>query len=261
MKLNSLFLLVLLTSFGCTASSMNESQKSYNLNAKKSLPIYMDAEDLYLDTNLFRLAKAAENNDVSLIDEIISSGVDVNERGEQNVTVLFWAMRNLSAFEYLLDKGANPNIIFDDGGSVIHWAASNKSNCKLLQLSLKYGGDPNLKAGIFNQPPIFSTVSVGKNSGLPSCFKLLLDEGADIEIRDDNGKSLLLYVADLGRYDLALHLLNIGAKTDIVDNRGRSIYDIHTEDNDAFREGSVTEKNWLAVKKTLIKNRMDSGTN
>jgi len=49
-------------------------------------------------------------------------------------------------FKALLKLGANPNVLFDDGGTVMHWAARMDST-EFLQAALEHGGDPNLRGG------------------------------------------------------------------------------------------------------------------
>lgn len=213
----------------------------------------MNLETMFPNENLRSLADAAGKGDIRKISEIVSSGLDVNARGSRSATALFWAMRNEKGFEKLLQLGADPNVIFDDGGTVMHWLA-RKKDCSMLQTALRYGGDPNLKARLFTHSPIFVTITAGKNVGVTECFNVLVDGGADLNLTDDKGMTPILWAAELARYDIALILLELGAVDSQKDIRGRSLLDISDGHKDAFRSGSVTEQNWQKLRDIISKN-------
>ncbi len=236
-----------------TASQFNNPQKKYEQTLGNKVLIHMDIETMFPSGKLRDLAKAAGKGKIAVIDELISEGVDVNSLGAENATALFWSMRNEEGFNHLLTKGADPNVVFGDGGSVMHWAARNQKDCSLLVSALNHGGNPNLKAGMFGGSPTFSTISAGKNSGVPKCLKILLSNEADIEFRDERGKTLLLYSAGIARFDIALFLLDQGADATVEDNKGKNMSSILDSYKDAFKQGSVTESNWLKLRERLGK--------
>lgn len=43
----------------------------------------------------------------------------------------------------MLELGADPNVVFDDGGPVMYWAVHHE-NDEILELVLRYGGNVNL---------------------------------------------------------------------------------------------------------------------
>jgi len=115
-------------------------------NAQK-LAIFMPFDSMFEnDSGLMALAKAAGKGQLKRIDRLVSEGQNVNARGTRNITALFWAMRrsNIKGFEHLLQLGADPNVVFDDGSSVIHWAVLQQVSDQFLVLALKHGGNPNL---------------------------------------------------------------------------------------------------------------------
>lgn len=244
-------LLIAPCSGGCSANSIMADQfkrgvNEYREDLSTKVLIHMDIETMFPDHNLRELARAAANGNIGKIDQLLAQGLNVNTKGTRNATVLFWALRNPDGFEYLLNRGADPNVVFDDGGSVMHWVA-RQENCNMLNTALLHGGDPNLRAGLFGGSPIFETVTAGKNTIIPNCLKLLLSKGADINLRDEQGKSVLLLSADLARFDIALYLLENGANPSLKDNKGRSIRDFLNSYGDAFEKGSATEKYWKQV--------------
>jgi ankyrin repeat protein len=232
------------------AQSLESMEKQYKTRVSNTTLIHMNLETMFPDKKLRELASAAGKGDIRKIDEIVSSGIDVNARGNRNATALFWAIRNQNGFERLLQLGADPNVIFDDRGSVMHWL-SRQNDCSMLKVALHHGGEPNLKARIFNHSPIFTTITAGKNTGPSECFEVLVQSGADINLADDKGLTPILFAAELARYDIALRLMELGADHTLKDIRGRSLMDISDGHKDAFRKGSTTEKNWSQLRSLL----------
>lgn len=239
-----------LTSGCSTANQVGASQNQYEQSLKEKVLIHMDIKTMFPSVKLRELAKAAGKGKTSIIDELIQEGGDVNSRGNGNATALFWSMRNEKGFNYLLEVGADPNVVFGDGGSVMHWVA-RKQDCSMLITALEHGGNPNLKAGIFGGSPAFETITAGKNNGIPKCLELLLSNRADIEFRDDNRKTLLLLATDLARFDIALFLLDKGAEPRVKDVKGRNMRSILNSYKNAFKHDSVTEVNWLKLQERL----------
>lgn len=236
---------------GCSAAGpMSDPQKRYQQNVSNKVLIHMDIKTLFPSEDLRKLADAAGKGKTLVIDRLINEGVDVNARGTENATALFWSMRNERGFNYLLAKGADPNVVFGDGGSVLHWAA-RKQNCAMLASALKHGGNPNLSAGMFGGSPAFATISIGIENGIPECLKLLLSNNADLEFRDKRGKTLLLFAAGLARFDIASFLLDKGADPTVTDIDGKNVIAILASYQNAFNPGSTTETNWTKLKQQL----------
>lgn len=238
---------------GCsTANQLSDSQEKYEQSLRQKVLIHMDIETMFPSLKLRELAKAAGKGNISRINELIDEGVDVNSRGTENVTALFWSMRNERGFNHLLAKGADPNVVFGDGGSVMHWAA-RKQDCDMLISALKHGGNPNLRAGMFGGSPAFETITAGKNKGTPPCLEVLLAHDSNIEFRDNNGKTLLFLATDIARFDVALYLLEEGADPSVQDVKGRTMRTLLNSYKGAFKEGSTTESKWIKLKAKLDK--------
>ncbi len=207
------FLFIGLTLFGCKAESnqfdfesMNSSEKSFNERQSMTLVSQMSLEIMFPDAQLRKLAKAAGEGDTDKIEKLVSQGVDVNAHGEKNSTALFWAMRNnsVSGFTKLLELGADPIVIFDDGGSIIHWATRNE-NHQFLQLALDKGGNANLGAGsMFKQTPLYETIGIFGEIGNTPALQILLDAGADVNAKRSNGDYPIIVAANFGRFDIEL---------------------------------------------------------
>lgn len=182
----------------------------------------MTLEDMFPDESVRALAKAAGEGDLPEINRLVESGVDVNARGTKNATPLFWSMRNLEGFKTLLNSGADPNVVFDDGGSVMHWSARHK-NPAHLKLALRNGGNPDLVAGLFRETPIFETIGIFGEIGKNPALTALLDAGANINFKSSTGSTPAVDAASIGRFDLVYELLVRGVDYTLSDNRGRDL--------------------------------------
>jgi len=216
---------IIMVTAACSAqnkswSSMDSAEKAFNERQANRLLIYMSLETMFPDEQVRALAKAAGKGRLKTIDKLVNQGVSVNSKGTRNATPLFWAMRNLKGFEKLLELGADPNVIYDDGGTIIQWAVRNK-DIRLLEIALSYGGNPNLVSGQFNDTPLHEAASPrGKNKAA-----MLLDAGADINAQNLWGDTPTMTAAGLGQFDLVYQLLERGANFSIVNYNGNSLVD------------------------------------
>ena len=211
---------------------------SSNSQAGGKLLTYMDIEEVFEEPNALALAKSASKGNVKEIEKLIAKGVDVNARGKINGTPLFFALQSKQGFSTLIKHGADPNIIFDDGGTVLHWAAQMK-DCDFLDIAIQGGGNPDLKAGYAKASPIFKTINI--ESGISNCFKVLIKNGCDINFTDSYGISVILTAASFARYDMVLELLKAGANYHKTDNYGNDIFKVIKKHEHSFKKGSKSE--------------------
>ena len=222
---------------------METSEQRYSQKQRQETLIFMDLETMFPDPQLRALAKAAGRGDIRTIDRLISQGVNVNARGHRNATPLFWAMKNRRGFESLLERGADPNVVFDDGGSVLHWLAKSK-NATLLKLALQFGGDPNLKASTMNGSVIFETFGLDINEGIPEAMKLLIENGADVNLKNEKGVTVVNMAALTNRFDVVIYLLEQGADPSLQMTSGSDLTSI-IERKKTILVPSSDEAMWL----------------
>lgn len=216
----------------------------------------MSLETMFPDPQVRALAAAAGKGDIVEIDSLISQGVNVNARGTQNATPLFWAMGNISGFTRLLELGANPNVLYGDGGTIMHWTA-RASDTTLLKVVLTYGGDPNLLGGDLERmtPPIFDAIS---GASRVMAINMLLDAGAQIDARNSFGSTPLITAASIAKLDVVELLLTRGANYQLKNNQGVGaldyIADYHGDMTPGSKGARLLEKveNWFAEKGVLL---------
>ena len=153
-------------------------------SCKDKVPLSkMPLETMFPDEQVRALARAAGKGRIRQIEKIANQWSNVNSRGTQSVTPLFWALinGNMRGFKKLLKLGADPNIIFGiEETSVIH-SAVEYDRADFLEAALKHGGNPNLFiSGPWGGTPLFRLIDTYKSrDNKISIINTLLKYGAD----------------------------------------------------------------------------------
>lgn len=99
------------------------------------------------------LIQAISSKDLPLVEKLLSDGADINAQDKYGDSVLKEAVFSLQeaperydVIKFLLDKGADPNLLDDERGSALHQPMFNMDT-EMLELLLDYGADPNAAAG------------------------------------------------------------------------------------------------------------------
>ena len=125
--------------------------------------------------NLEECIKAAIENNVEAIEELLRDGSDVNLSDESGHTIMMSAAGygNTETVQLLLDAGADVHL-FDKGGktALIH-AAGPLGNIETVQLLLDAGADVNTKDSLGQTALILAT-----KFGHPEIVQILMEAGA-----------------------------------------------------------------------------------
>ena len=154
------------------------------------------------------------SNNVETVKSLLNNGVDVNAKNHLGTTALMSAASSgqTNMVEFLLDRGADINAK-DIGGDT----------------ALTYSGQPQ----------------IDPTTGLPKTFtsddeiievkicKLLLDKGADINAKDSEGMTALMYAASSGQTNMVEFFLDKGADINAKDKAG------HTALGNAIENGNA----------------------
>lgn len=174
----------------------------------------------FSDPRQVALATAAENGDIDGIERAVKAGANVSAVGKGKATALWYAVSaaQKKAFTKLLELGADPNTTNETGESLVGWCVLNR-DADYLKLALGRGGNPNavnLENGI---PVLFRAVSQASTEKL----ELLLNAGADINIRARDGASAALFAASARQMDKLFFLLKRGADPLVRNEVGNDI--------------------------------------
>jgi uncharacterized protein len=175
----------------------------------------MTVRQAFPDERAAKLVEATVRGDYAEADKQLKAGADVNYLGTDGLSPLLWVIyeghraHNYRGTEYLLKAGANAN--YRDSKqkrSAMYFAAAGDSP-ELLELLLKYKGNPNL-LGAFNEPLLHAAVREQRRENI----ELLLGHGADINILRD-GRTAADHAVALGQFDLVALFLEKGLSYDL----------------------------------------------
>ena len=147
------------------------------------------------DTPIF---SAINRGNSDILRLLIDAGADVN--GESNIdrSPLFRAIRDgdKEKVRLLLENGADVNITNDEGETALHSAALY-GNKEILELLLDYNVDINNRMKDDKTPILMLATGFCDDTEI---FKLFVDRGADIYIKDNNDSTVLEHLAGCEKY-------------------------------------------------------------
>lgn len=153
------------------------------------------------------LAAAASAGNLQQVRLLLGAGLDVDCRGYQGVTPLYWALaarqNSIPGLEALLQAGADPNLQIESGKPLIHFAAM-LDDARILRALLRHGGDPNAIEERSGTTPLFSAFN-------HAAVVLLVAAGAEINFTSKFGRRPLSALAGKNRYESVYYLLQHGA--------------------------------------------------
>ncbi len=165
------------------------------------------------------LILAASSNSLAEVKKLIEAGADVNNaKNEHNATPLFMAshQKYTEIVNYLLKKGADPNIKIKLGATPLFVAVQDNPDIEIVESLLNSGADPDIqdKEG---STPLIIAASVNGN---PEVAKLLIDKGCNIDLTNSQNITALYFAAQNGFTEFAEILISKGAKIDIPMTQG-----------------------------------------
>ena len=167
--------------------------------------------------------KFIEMATIGNIDEVnraIEIGVEIDEIGAKGHTALMAAAYygHRSLVNILLAAGADPNLLSDDDGlgtgmtalmlAAGSFFASNRQH--VLQLLIAGGAEVNQR-GAGGKTAIFYAALAG--AGYADCVEIMVKAGADLNLTDDRGHTVLSAVAAAENYPMFNLLMQAGAST------------------------------------------------
>ena len=167
-----------------------------------------------------KLLDAVEKNQPTLVSQLLSRGVDANTANEDGVSALMLASYHgfKPIVETLLQHGAKVGAKDNRQESALRLAGSTHPD--VVKMLLEHGADPNVRD--FYGKTLLVAVCEGGADHDPETLRLLLDHGADPNVAGDNGPPLL-YAINLGQHgniEIVRLLLAHGARPDAKDRTG-----------------------------------------
>ena len=163
---------------------------------------------------------AIDRNDTASVARLAKQ-VNLDALGVANMTLLMYAIRRLEEaprelgpLRALLEAGADPNRVADEHPLEVAIQLSRETGPEPVAMLLAAGANPNT-IDQFGSPVYFMAVGIT----VPvEVLGTLLDRGADLKVRDRDGRGVVFDAATTSNWPAVLLLLQRGA-----DTQGRSL--------------------------------------
>lgn len=162
---------------------------------------------------------------------LLDNGADIEATMKDGATtVLQWAViwKKEAIVRLLVKRGVNVHRRTKDGSTVLHPAVSLRYE-SMIKLLLESGLADDINAvsevGVFGDSKgctaLHYTATAGGDERIG---RLLLENGADMEVRDSLGKTALLWAVEFGNAAVVKLLVEWGAKKDVEGIDGETAY-------------------------------------
>ncbi|MCY7368843.1 MAG: ankyrin repeat domain-containing protein [Chamaesiphon sp.] len=167
-----------------------------------------------------KLIEMATEGNIDEVNRAIEIGIEIDELGAKGHTALMVAAYygHRSIVNTLLAAGADPNLLSDDNGlgagmtalmlAAGSFFASNRQ--QVAKLLIAGGADVNQR-GAGGKTAVFYAALAG--SGYLDCVETLIAGGANLDLHDDRGHTVLTSVATAENYSMLNLLMQAGAST------------------------------------------------
>ncbi len=164
------------------------------------------------------VVEAAKNGDLQTVKMILAEDPSkLNTTDEEHYTALHWAcMRaHWDVVNFLIEKGADLNIIGGDGGAPLNWAAHH-DNVEIINRMIEKGASLNVQ-NQWGMTELHTAIWRGNIHVVES----LLDQGSDPMIKTKEGWTAMHYACRSGHDNIIDMLRNRGLPFNVQDNTGR----------------------------------------
>jgi uncharacterized protein len=170
--------------------------------------------------------------DLNLIELLVKSGADVNKCDSSGVYALHLAVirQNDEICDFLLELGANVNSKDKQGNTPLSLAVNNDYLYMINKL-LTLGANPNLPDEHGDTPlikAIWATMSTNiDQEQINHTIKHLIECGADINAKNESGRTALFTAIYQNNTEIALYLIEKGADCQLDDEQMSSFSLLH----------------------------------
>ena len=160
--------------------------------------------------------KATQYGAFDRVQEIVQSGFDINERDEENVTLLHWAAINnrKEIVQYFIKLGADIDAV---GGELmstpLHWA-TRQGHVSIIVILLQSGANPGARDG-----EGCAAIHLAAQFGHTAIVGYLIAKGQNVNSQDSNGMTALMWACyRTSSIDPVRLLVTLGSNLTITDN-------------------------------------------
>ncbi|MGB0372255.1 MAG: ankyrin repeat domain-containing protein [Opitutales bacterium] len=185
------------------------------------------------DFNAIDYVRAAGEGRAEVVELYLRAGMPIDAQGKTKYTAIAEAATSgeLRVLELLIQKGANPDIKTAGGNNALRMAALGP-HLEAVRMLVDYGADLN-SIGAYGKTP---TQSLNHKRGynreaVDSLTLYMLENGANPDIQDKWGDSLVHDVAQFGRTSTMEELLKYSKAPDLKNNYGMTPMMLAAYDN------------------------------
>ena len=155
---------------------------------------------------------------------LLDDGADIEEHNSHGWTPLMAAALHgqVDLARLLLDRGADLHAVNAEGKSAIHYAAM-RGGAEAVRLLVRLGADVNAADTFGSYAPLHLTAAHCNREIVQETCAELLAVGADVDARSNWGTTALWSAAIAGRGELVEYLLRHGADLENRDHEGRTV--------------------------------------
>lgn len=152
------------------------------------------------DTEVSTLIDVVISGNTKKVDSLIENGEDIHQIDYNGYTALDWAVMddNIQMVQLLLDLKADPNYETDYGMTPF-MTASEKGTASMIKMLHEAGGDPNYQ----EMSSGYTALTYAVFSGEIETVKLLIELGADIQLKDYSGMTARMHALQSGEQEIA----------------------------------------------------------
>lgn len=161
--------------------------------------------------------QTAKSGSLENFRRLLRQGIDVNCRGHHGQTALMEASTNghIRMVSDLLHYGADPNLQ-GNGGETALMNAVYYGHHEIMIMLIDKGANVNISCIFRNTALMYAACC--------ECCEILLQRGANPNLQDKDGRTVLMAAVAGGQVQIANLLLEYGADPDIQDVYGRSTW-------------------------------------
>jgi hypothetical protein len=195
------------------------SNDSEGKTMKRGIPfVVLIVLHLAVAASVKTIVEAAKNGDLQAVKTLLAQDPSMlNVTDEAKYTPLHWACirAHWDIAEYLIEKGADLNVVGGDGGTQINWAAHH-DNVEIIKRMVEKGAKLNIR-NKWGMTELHTAIW----RGCIHVIEYLLDQGSDPEIKTNEGWTAMHYAFRSGHDNVIDLLKKRGISLKVQDNTGR----------------------------------------
>ena len=201
--------------------STNTTEPTVNTNIKTETNKNYEISEAELQ-NFMSIAVKEGYRDV--VGDILKKGININQKDSNGITVLMKASEcgRTAIVEVLLKEGAKIDEKDNEGRTALMWAALIGNEDIVDMLIAKGANQADLQSITTNKEKMIGELMCAAECGHLETVEYLIENNVDMDAKNDDGSTALIYAAANGQSEIVDILIRTGASLDEEDAYGRT---------------------------------------